>query len=288
MAKNKIKQLSGVFLAQNETKKLTEAKKRSVKVAILADGEWVPSPGRFELRNDGAFWSTKSPGTSIRAVKAWGRTYVVQRSIGGVGTYYSSVARGQKVRSGGALSPAWQARIGSKWLLANESPESFAWTSGRPVVEIRSIPGLSGYLLATGALVDTVPFNATTSDTMGSMFLQIPLGFGRDLLDFDFSPQNGEEVLSFDSSVLRQAATVPDLVAGSNQVSIGAKGLIHWARVPSASSLSISGQSDWKLFDADMTLIDSGSGTPVTTQAPAGAYLAVFGPAGSVATVAVG
>ncbi len=288
MADRKIKQLSGTFLAQNETKKLSEAKNRSVKVATLVDGAWVRSPGRFELRNDGRFWSTTSPGTSISAVKSWGRTYVLQRSIGGVGTYYSYVARGQKVRSGGALSPAWQARVGKKWLLANESPDSLSWTlSGSPVVKIAPIPGLSGYLLATGALVDTVPFDATTSDTVGSMFLEIPLGFGRDLLDFDFSMQGGEELMSFDSSVLRPAATVPDLASGSNAVTIDSQGLVEWVKVSAASTVTISGQSDWKLFDADLSMLDSGGAATATKQAPAGAYLAVFGPAGSTATVVV-
>ena len=177
----------------------------------------MANPGRFELRNDGAFWSTKIPGTSIRSVKAWGRTYVVQRSIGGVGTSYSYIARGQKTRSGGSLSPAWNARVGQKWLLANESPKSLNWTlADTPAVEISSIPGLSGYLLASGALVESVPFDATSSDTVGSMFLQSPLGFGRDLYDFDFSMQSGEEYLSFSSSDLRPAATVPSLSSGSS------------------------------------------------------------------------
>jgi hypothetical protein len=283
MAKAKINQLSGTFLAQNETKKLTKAKNRSVKVATLVDGDWVRSPGRFELRNDGRFWSTTSPGTSISAVKSWGRTYVLQRSIGGVGTYYSYIARGQKVRSGGALSPTWQARVGKKWLLANESPDSLSWTSGSPVVKIAPIPGLSGYLLATGALVDTVPFDATTSDTLGSMFLEIPLGFGRDLLDFAFT----DEYLSFDSSVLRSAATVPDLAAGSNPVTIGSQGLVEWSKVPAASTVTISGQSDWKVFGADLSMIDSGGAQTATRDVPAGSYVAIFGPAGSTATVVV-
>jgi hypothetical protein len=175
--------------------------------------------------------------------------------------------------------------VGKQWLLANESPASLSWTAGAPAVEIETIPGLSGYLLATGALVDSVPFDATTSDTVGTMFLEIPLGVGRDLLDFDFSMRGGEEFLSFDSSVLRPAATVPDLVGGSNDATIGAQGLIRWFRVPNASTLSISGQSDWKLFDEKLALIDSGEGAPVTKQAPTGAYLAVFGAPAVAATV---
>lgn len=79
----------------------------------------------------------------------------------------------------GIAVTAWQARVGKKWVLANESPQSLNWV-GAPAVEIAAVPGLSGYLLAQGALVDSVPFDATTSDTRGSMFLEIPVGFCRD------------------------------------------------------------------------------------------------------------
>src|SRR5690606_16056473 len=103
MASSKLKALTGTFLAQNGTLKLAKAGKRSLKTSTLVDGKWVKSPGRFTLRNDGAFWSTESPGVSIRSVKSWNRTYVVQRSVGGVGTYYSHLARGQRVRPGGTL-----------------------------------------------------------------------------------------------------------------------------------------------------------------------------------------
>ena len=289
MAKKKIRQLSGTYLAQADTLRLTKTKNRSLKAAKLVDGEWTPTPGRFELRNDGAFWATKAPGVSIRAIEAWDRTYVVQRSIGGVGTYYSHIARGQKTRSGGPLSPTWQARVGTKWLLASESPKSLSWTlNGTPAVEIAAIPGLSGYLLAKGAIVDSVPFNATTSDTRGTMFLAIPLGFGRDLYDFDFSMRGNQEFLSFDSSVLRPEATVPRLSSGGNQVKIGTDGLVEWRKVPAAGKVTLSGQSDWKLFDRDLSLIGSGGSGKTTVQAPTGAYLAIFGPAGRTTTATLG
>ena len=283
-----IKRITGIFLASGASRKVTEAKNRSLKTATLTEGKWVKDPGRYTLRTNGAFWSTKTPGTSLRSVKAWGRTYLVFRGIGGTGTYYAQAAVGQRIRSGGSLSPAWQARVGKKWLPANEDPSSVNWTlTGTPAVKIATIPGLSGYLLAKGALMDSVPFDATTSDTVGTMFLQVPLGLGRDLFDFDFSMQNGEEFLTFDSSVLRPAATVPGLSGGSNPVTIGAEGLVEWRKVPAASRVTISGQNDWKLFDRDLSMIDSGGTATATKQAPAGAYLAVFGPAGTTATVVV-
>ena len=67
----------------------------------------------------------------------------------------------------------------------------------------------------------------------------------------------------------------------------GAEGLVEWRKVPAASKITISGQSDWKLFDNDLSPIDSGGSASATKQAPAGAYLAVFGPAGRTATVVV-
>ena len=56
---------------------------------------------------------------------------------------------------------------------------------------------------------------------------------------------------------------------------------------PNAATVTISGQSDWKLFDGDLAMHDSGGSASTTKQAPARAYLAVFGPAGSTATVVV-
>ncbi len=283
-----IKKITGIFLADGGALKVTEAKNRSLRIARLTDGKWATQEGRLIRREDGAFWSTSSPGASIRSVRSWDRTYLVRRGIGGTGTYSSDSVLGQRIRSGGSLSPVWQSRLGNRWLLANENPSSLNWTLfGTPAVQIVSIPDLSGYLLAEGPLAQGAPFDATTSDSVGTMFLEVPLIAGRDLYDFEFSMRDGEEFLSFDSSVLRPAATVPSLSGGSSAVTIGSEGLVEWRRVPVASKVMISGQSDWKMFDRDLAMVGSGGADSTTEQAPEGAYLAVFGPAGSTATVVV-
>jgi hypothetical protein len=183
------------------------------------------------------------------------------------------------------LTPAWQARVGHTWLLANENPASLNWTnSGSPTVDINAIPGVSGYLMASGALVESVPFNARASDTVGSMFLEVPLLSGRDLYDFEFTRNGADEFLSFSSSVLRPAATVTPLASGSTAVTIGAEGLVEWRKTP-AATVTLSGQSDWKLFDKELSIIDSGGSATTAVEAPAGSYLAIFGPPGRTATV---
>ncbi|MEI2786797.1 MAG: serine hydrolase domain-containing protein [Candidatus Nanopelagicales bacterium] len=284
-----VNRVTGTYLAQGVTVRVTEGKQNSLRLQLLSNGKWAPQPGRLVRRADGAFWSTATPGSSITVEKAWGRTYLTLRGIGGTGTFRTHSILGQRVRSVGATPPAWQARVGQRWLLASEDPSSANWTlSGTPAVELKSIPGLSGYLLATGALVESVPVDVTASDTVASMFLAIPLVPGRDQYDLDFSQRGGEEYLTFSSSVLRPAATVPALRDGSHAVPIGPSGLVEWFRVPASATVDISGQSNWKMFNEDLSLIDSGGGGQAWKLAPAGAYLAVFGPAGSVATVVVG
>ena len=170
-----ITKMTGTFLAEAATVKVTKAKNRSLRLATLTDGKWVNQAGRLIRRSDGAFWSTHTPGRSVRSVKAWGRTYLVLRAPGGTGTYYADMTVGQRTRPGGSLSPAWQRRVGHTWLLANEDPASGNWVPS-PAVDIDTIPGLSGYLLATGALVESVPFDATTGDTLGT---HVPRGAAR-------------------------------------------------------------------------------------------------------------
>lgn len=280
-----VNKMTGIYLAQGLSAKVTKGKNRSLRLSLLSDGTWKQQPGRLVRRADGAFWSTATAGSSAKVVKAWGRTYLTLRTMGGTGTFRTHATLGQRVRSQGSISPVWQARVGNAWLLANEDPASLMWSLEAPAVEIKSIPGLSGYLLATGALVGSVPVDVTTSDTVGAMFIEVPLVPGRDQYDIDFSMQGGEEFLSFSSSVLRPAATVPNLTPGNNPVTIGPEGFVQWYRVPSASTLTLSGQSDWKLFDEEFSIFDSGEADAVTRQAPAGAYVAVFGPAGSTASV---
>ena len=286
--RKQLKKMTGIYLAQNLTLKVSEAKRRSLRFSLLSDGTWGRQPGRFVRRADGRFWSTKTPGSSISYVKAWGRTYLTLRGVGGDRTFRTHGTIGQRMRPGGSLSPAWQARVGKEWLMVNEDASSLNWTlAGTPAVNLASVPGLSGYLLAEGALVQSVPFDAMTSDTRGTMFLEVPLLSGRDLYDFDFSTRGAEEYLTFSSSVLRPAASVPVLSAGGNTVTIGSEGYVEWYRVADTAAVTISGQSDWKLFDDTLSALDTGEGATVTKRAPAGSYLAVFGPAGSAATVVV-
>ncbi len=66
-----VKRMTGIFMAQNLTAKVVEAKGRSLRLMILSDGKWVPQPGRLVRRADGSFWSTSSMGRSVKLVRSW-------------------------------------------------------------------------------------------------------------------------------------------------------------------------------------------------------------------------
>ncbi len=91
-----ITRITGTFLARGESLKVTEAKNRSLRLATLTEGKWLKDLGRYELRKNGAFWSTRTPGTSIRSDKR-----------GAARTGIGAADEGP-TRPGFTLSPAWQ------------------------------------------------------------------------------------------------------------------------------------------------------------------------------------
>lgn len=246
-------------------RRVTQTAGSSLSVASLVDGEWKPSPLTYTFRADGRWWPEQPVAASIHAVTGWGRTYLVQSIPVGFGNAFGDYLVGQRVQPNGPIATAWRERLGD-WLLANEPAESFAWL-GSPISEFRTIPGLSGYLLA-----GEVPFDARQADR-GSMFLQVPLMWGRDLVDI---LPNGDLLVQGDA-VLRRKSTVPALAAGVNNVTLG--DLAEWRRVPAASTLTIRGAEHWRLYSVDGESLAAGTGWKSALKAPRDALLVLFGDA---------
>ena len=143
----------------------------------------------------------------------------------GTETYYSDVEAGAADPFRRCIVTGLAGKSGSEMAAGQRGSQlSQLDPPGTPAVSIASIPGPAGYFRAQGPIAQGAPFDATTGDTVGTMFLQVP-DERPGPFDFTFTPRDGEEFLSFDSSVLRPAATVPHLPAGKNQVPIGAEGL---------------------------------------------------------------
>ena len=117
------------------------------------------------------------------------------------------------------------------------------------------------------------------------MFLVIPTMQGRDLADVVIEQRDGEEWLRTGSAVARPRASVPVLTSGADSITFGAEGYAEWRSLSAAASLTIAGAIAWKLYDADLAIVEAGVGNASSIAAPAGSYLELFGTAGSHLTV---
>ena len=147
--------------------------------------------------------STAHP-SSAYTVTAGGRRYLVNRTVGGYGHYLDSMLLAQKLHPLKALSPAWQSRVGKLWLAVNEQPDSATYTDdGGALLAVDEIPGIAGYVTVTMPAYGIQAVDPSESDTLGSMFLQIP-GFGsRDLEDAVVTKHGTEEWIQWGSTLYR-------------------------------------------------------------------------------------
>ncbi len=272
--------IEGIYVRQGGVAYRVDARPDgSLQLAMAIGDAWTPILGPFTLRSDGLFWNDGDPAVAIRAATRWGTTYLVGRLTQGYGTAWTDAPMGQHFPPGEPLSPAWSARLGKTWLMTNVNPTDFKWLVS-PATHLATIPDLPGYL----DIVDPyspAPVDVGGSDTFGAMCLVAPVEAGRDLVDLDVVVRDGEEWLRYGSFEYRPAATVPALASGPSSVAIGPDGRAEWRMVASASTLAVAGAKDWKVFDADLAPVASGSGDAPKVAVSAGGYVVLFGAAGT-------
>jgi CubicO group peptidase (beta-lactamase class C family) len=246
-----------------------------------------PGIAPLRYRSDGWFTADSTPLSSYRALRDGSRQYLVQRAAAGVGHYFDQQAYMERVQAPGTpLSAAWGKRVGSSWLLVNESPDSHVdQILGTRRFSLVAIPELPGLVMAwqSGDTPAPIVLDPSGSDTTARMMLVIPAMNGRDLNDLDIVNQGGEEWLRWGDSLHRPQATVPLLSAGARTVvSIGIEGYAEWRALQAGAApvqLSISGASAWRLYSANFQLLSSGAaGGPAMLPPGTGvAYLILFG-----------
>jgi hypothetical protein len=259
---------------------------QTLTVTPLENGIWGDPSHVIHLRKGGRFYE-KGAITNWRTIKAGARRYLVVNLPRGYGHYADDLVIGQKLAAGDALSPAWQARLGHNWLNANEDFSSILWSGAATMVlQINSIPDMPGYVASTVPFYGVEVNDATNSDTLAGMFLQIP-GFGsRDLDDLQVEAKGADEWMRFGHSVYRPMDSVPALSTGANVVTIGADGYVEWRKLPNTGAVTIAGATGWRLFSSELDPGASGTSSPATVDSTVpGSYLAIFGTPGAIVTV---
>ncbi len=272
--------LSGIYADYRSVTRIQAQADRTLAVSKYAAGAWSTPPTILKLRSDGSFSSDAAPNVAYLSVLTQGLRHLILRFPYGMGHYRLEIPYLQKLNAKAALSAAWQGRLGRQWLAVNEPPDSLGLMGGNPVFTLASVPDLPGYVLASAVTIDKYDqvADASTSDSAALMCLTIPWIQGsRDLDDVVILSRGGEEWVRVGSSIFRPQQTVLTMPVGSSLVTIGAEAYAEWRRMSVASALSVSGASAWKLFDADLKLLDAGSTDLVGHSVPAGSYVLLYG-----------
>ena len=252
---------------------------RGLKTSTYSDGVWTEAASDLKRRVDGSFSSDAAPNVAYRTFDGEGRRYLVARRPGGLGHYLVEIPFGQQVQPAAPLSAAWQGRVGRRWLVVNEDAQSIPLVQGTtpPRFTLNVVDGLPGYLFASSLHAVSQIVDPADSDALARMFLKIPVNFGRDLSDVIIETRNGEEWVRQGSTLYRPQASVPALPVGDSAVTIGGEGFAEWRRLPVGGTVTMTGASAWKLYDAELKLLASGAGNGSAGAAPAGAYLLLYG-----------
>lgn len=153
---------------------------------------WQPVADAMRLRSDGWWWSDNADEGSFRFDMAPGHRYLIRRMAWASGASQVSMPLGQQLQPLDApLSAAWQARVGTRWKLDNESPESAIWVlDPEQSYAIGMLPELPGYLMwRDGQLLRPL------SDRRAGMTVRVPVNNGRDLDELVIEVRNGKETL---------------------------------------------------------------------------------------------
>ncbi len=275
---NDINAMVGTYLgAMGLAYRLSRGPGATLVLESIVEGAWQPHPDTLTYRADGAWWPDTPKAQSLRTVTGWGRTYLVMSMPNGYGNTYGEEVLAQRVQPSGPTARPWRNRLG-QWLPVAELPISTAWLRS-PAVEISALPDLPGFIEVSAAS----PVDALDAD-VASMFLQIPLMWGRDLDDLEAMPSG---MLRMGGSVMLDRDEVPSLAAGRSTIVIGSRGYARWREIEQTGRLSVTGADAWFLYDADLRPLRHGTSDAADLRAPSGAMLVVFGSAADVVDVRV-
>ncbi len=284
--------ITGIYASSYGLQRLDACADHTLTLSNFINDHWHPTLEGLRLRQDGRFVADSCPGTSYRGFVAAGRRYLAVRIPYGMGHCDMELPVGHELPPASPLSARWQARVGRRWLTANE-PYSAFLALGRqpPLINLPKVQGLEGYLavsLRTAGFDLIQIVDPGESDYVARMCLRIPLDNGWGLSDLVIEEREGEEWLLWCGTRYRPLETVPTLESGHGTVTIDPEGLGEWYRWPAASPLTLTGARSWYLYNAEFGLKDWGMGEETVVGAvDDGAYLLLYGAPDTAITLTV-
>ncbi len=291
--------LSGVYAQSRAIYRLRTTSDDRLEMATWRAGQWSVY-GLLVPHEDGRFSFDAAPYPLFRFALADGRRYLLSSTRSGYGYCADELPLAHRIVDtvGATLLPAWQARVGRRWVAVTFDPSLTALADGNsPHLALQAVPLLPSYvMLSIPALqVADQVLDPRASAERALMCLKLPLiDTGRDLADLVVrtlaTATGAEDWLEWNSTQFRPFESIPLLTPGANAVAIGAEGHAQWRRLPvRASQLSIAASRGWKLYRDDgesLQLLDQSiNGSKLGAAAPADAYLLLYGTAGGAVSV---
>ena len=242
---------------------------------------WYPMNTGIVRRTTGEWISDAVPDTSLFSFALMNKQYLAGRNrlappIGGgvsiLGMKLEPLAT--------PLSEAWKARLGKRWLIANDPYSTFFAQGISPSgFSIREEKDLPGYLVAAPWSTEEKALDPSGSDTRAKMVGDLG---GRDLDDLVIKTLAGEEWIEWGTSLYRPLGSIPTIEPGTWRLDSKPGSLGQWRKISADSTVEVSGAASWYLYDGEFLLLNSvvkgaaiqGAGNGI---APAGSYLLVYG-----------
>ncbi|MGO4391669.1 serine hydrolase domain-containing protein [Variovorax sp. M-6] len=174
-----------------------------------ADGHWDTVLEKLRVRSDGCWWADGQSAACFLFQSVQSHRYMIWRNLSANQLYWRDVPMGERLPPLDAPLPdAWRARIGSRWVCVNESPESLTKVLGPTVGRIDELMALPGYVLWNNEQLLRV-----VDDRTAGMTIKVPGFSGRDQVELRMvlvqeskDPQQPSEELHNGSLVFQRVA----------------------------------------------------------------------------------
>lgn len=191
----------GVYANGDVPLYLRTAPDGSLSLARWRGESWSPEVAGLHLRTDGRWWSDEQPALAYYFEELAGQHCLLHRGVPPKGHYVYAGVLGQWLPPNATpLSPAWQARVGSRWNCIDEAPNSVVLRKGAITARIDTLDELPGYLKfqiaqSGGGLLNLVQFMRPNSDAHAAMCVKAPGHAGRDLIELRFDAADAAQRL---------------------------------------------------------------------------------------------
>ena len=283
---------TGIYASSYGLHRLEAHADHTMTLANYLDDQWRTALEGLRLRSGGYLVADSNPARVYRQCVVAGCRYLAVRFPWGMGHYDMELPVGHELPPAPPLSTHWVARIGRRWLTANEPYSAFV-ALGRqtPLISLAKVQDLEGYLavalrMAGLDLVQVV--DPRGSDHVARMCLKIPVDNGWGLSDLVIDEHEGEEWLRWCGTRYRPLETVRSLESGHASVTIGTEGLGEWLRLAGFSSLTLTGAHSWYLYNVEFSLLDWGlGGKTIAGAVDDCTYLLLYSAPGATITLSV-